>query len=88
MFPEAVVPAAIPGAAVVAADAAVGSVAGLALGRVTVRYVKPLLYAVSATDAGALALPGVVILMAALVAALPAVVRAIRIDPAAALLVE
>ena len=59
----------------------VGAVVGLALGMVSVRYIETLLYQVKATDIGMLALPSLVILVAAVLAALPAVVRAVRIDP-------
>ena len=63
----------------------VGAVAGLALGMVSARYIATLLYEVKATDAGMLAVPSATILAAAVVAALPAVIRAVRIDPAAML---
>jgi hypothetical protein len=59
----------------------VGAFAGLALGMVSVRYIETLLYQVKATDLGVLALPSLTILAAALLAALPAVIRAVRIDP-------
>ena len=62
-----------------------GAAAGLALGMFAVRSVETLLYEVRPTDAGMLALPPLAILAAALVAALPAVIRAVRIDPAASL---
>lgn len=60
----------------------VGALAGLALGLASVRYIESLLYQVKSTDAGMLALPSLTILLAALLAALPAVIRAVRIDPA------
>jgi predicted lysophospholipase L1 biosynthesis ABC-type transport system permease subunit len=60
---------------------AVGAVAGLALGMGSARYVEALLFQVKATDAAIMALPSLAILFAASVAAAPAVVRAIRIDP-------
>ena len=47
----------------------------------SVRYIESLLYQVKATDLAMLALPSVTILAAALLAALPAVIRAVRIDP-------
>ncbi|HXB75102.1 MAG TPA: ABC transporter permease [Candidatus Acidoferrales bacterium] len=59
----------------------VGAVAGVALGMVSVRYIATLFYQVKATDPGILALPSLTILVVAQLAALPAVVRAIRIDP-------
>jgi predicted permease len=60
---------------------AVGAVAGLALGMATVRYIEALLYQVKPTDLAMLAWPSCAILAAALVAALPAVFHAVRIDP-------
>jgi putative ABC transport system permease protein len=62
-----------------------GSFVGVVLGIVSVRYIETLLYGVKATDLGILALPTVIIFAVALLAALPAVVRAIRIDPVAML---
>jgi len=62
-----------------------GALAGLALGMAFVRYVEALLYQVKPTDGGVLAVPASTILVAALGAALPAVIRAVRIDPAAML---
>jgi predicted permease len=58
-----------------------GALAGLALGMASVRYIESLLYQVKATDLGVLALPALAILAAALVAALPAVIHAVCIDP-------
>ncbi len=60
---------------------AVGAVAGLALGMASVRYIETLFYQVKATDLRMLALPALAVFGAALVAALPAVIRAVRIDP-------
>jgi ABC-type antimicrobial peptide transport system permease subunit len=60
---------------------AAGALVGLGLGLASVRYIAALLYQVKATDATMLALPSVAILAAALLAALPAVIRAVRIDP-------
>ena len=65
-----------------------GALAGLALGMASVRYIESLFYEVKATDLGALGLPSLAILAAAMVAALPAVMRAVRIDPAAMLRAE
>jgi hypothetical protein len=59
-----------------------GALAGAALGLASVRYIESLLYQVKSTDAGMLALPSLTILSAALLAAAPAVIRAVRIDPA------
>ncbi len=58
-----------------------GAVGGLALGMVSVRYIETLFYQVTPTDLGVLALPSLAILAAALLASLPAVIRAVRIDP-------
>jgi ABC-type antimicrobial peptide transport system permease subunit len=62
-----------------------GASGGLALGLASVRYVESLLYQVKATDAMMLAFPALAIFAAASLAALPAVVRAVRTDPIAAL---
>ena len=62
-----------------------GAVAGLTLGLLSMRYIHTLLYGVKATDPGMLALPALTILAATLLAALPAVIRALRIDPVAML---
>jgi predicted permease len=58
-----------------------GALAGLALGMASARYIATLLYQVKPTDVGVLALPSLTILAAALLAALPAVIHAVRIDP-------
>ena len=58
-----------------------GALAGLALGMASVHYIESLLYQVKATDWSALALPSLAILAAVLLAALPAVIHAVRIDP-------
>jgi ABC-type lipoprotein release transport system permease subunit len=65
-----------------------GALAGLALGMISVRFIASLFYEVKATDFGALAVPSLTILAAAIVAALPAVMRAVRIDPAEMLRTE
>jgi putative ABC transport system permease protein len=62
-----------------------GALAGLALGIGSMQYIESLLYQVRATDPGMLALPWLTILAAALLAAVPAVIRAVRIDPVAML---
>jgi predicted permease len=62
-----------------------GVVAGIALGIVSVRYLESLLYQVNGASADMLALPGLIIAAAALLATLPAVIRALRIDPASML---
>jgi predicted permease len=64
---------------------AVGAIGGVALGRASVRYIESLLFEVKPTSLGALTVPTVVILSAALLASLPALIRAVRIDPAATL---
>jgi putative ABC transport system permease protein len=58
-----------------------GAVVGLGFGAASVRYVAALLYGVKASDASMLVVPTAVLLTAALLAALPAVMRAVRIDP-------
>jgi predicted permease len=65
-----------------------GGLAGLALGMASMRYIESLFYEVKATDLGAVALPSLMILAAAMLAAVPAVIRAVRIDPAAMLRAE
>ena len=66
----------------------IGAVAGLVLGMASARYVEALLYQVKVTDPGMLALPWVTIFAVGTIAALPAVVRAIHIDPVTALRAE
>jgi putative ABC transport system permease protein len=65
-----------------------GALAGLGLGFVSSRYIESLLYQVKPTDPGMLALPAVTIVALAIVAALPPVVHAVRIDPARMLRAE
>ena len=60
---------------------ALGGCAGIALGFGAARYVASLFYQVKATDADMIALPACAILLAALAAMLPAVLRALRTDP-------
>jgi predicted permease len=62
-----------------------GAVAGLGLGLACARYLAALLYQVKPTDVTMLALPWIAIFAAALLAAVPAVIRAVRIDPVAML---
>jgi predicted permease len=59
----------------------IGTVAGLALGLMSTHYIESLLYQVKASDPVQLAAPGLVILLAAIIAAAPAVVRALYINP-------
>lgn len=65
-----------------------GAVAGVALGIASTRFVESLLYGVKATGAPTLLLPALTILGLTLLAALPAVIRAVRIDPASLLRAE
>ena len=58
-----------------------GALGGVVLGLTSVRYIESLLYQVKPGDAAMLAIPSFTILAAALLAAMPAVIRAIRIDP-------
>ena len=60
---------------------ALGGCAGVALGFGAARYVESLFYQVKATDADMIALPTCALLLSALVATLPAVLRAVRTDP-------
>jgi predicted permease len=64
---------------------AAGGVTGLALGMASVRYIQSLLYQVKPTDAAMLSIPAVVIIAVAIVAAVPAVMQAVSIDPATTL---
>jgi putative ABC transport system permease protein len=65
-----------------------GAVAGLVLGMSSIRYVETLFYQVKATDLPMLGLPSLAIVAAALLASLPAVIQAVRIDPAEMLRAE
>jgi predicted lysophospholipase L1 biosynthesis ABC-type transport system permease subunit len=58
-----------------------GSAIGLGLGIASQNYFATLLYQIKATDPSILAAPAITILAAALFAAFPPVLRAIRIDP-------
>ena len=60
----------------------VGCLAGLAGGLMSARFVETLLYEVKATDVGMIAAPMAMLFGAAVLAALPPVIRAVRIDPA------
>jgi len=66
----------------------IGAIAGLALGFWSIRFVEALLYQVKATDARMLALPSIILFTAAFLAAVPAAIRAVRIDPVAMLRAE
>jgi putative ABC transport system permease protein len=65
-----------------------GALTGLALGLASVRFVEPLLYQVRSTELPVLVIPSLAILGAAALAALPAVIRAVAIDPATLLRAE
>jgi predicted permease len=67
---------------------ALGALIGLALGIASERYIETLLYQVKPTDLPMLVVPVVTILTASLLAALPPVLRAVRIDPASMLRAE
>jgi len=58
-----------------------GAATGIALGMVSAHYVQALLFGVKGTDPRMLVVPTVVLLVAALLASLPAVLRAARINP-------
>jgi ABC-type antimicrobial peptide transport system permease subunit len=60
----------------------VGSIAGLAAGLGFGRLVESILFNVEATDASAITLPLAILAIAAVLAALPPAIRAVRIDPA------
>ncbi|MGE0813421.1 MAG: ABC transporter permease [Vicinamibacterales bacterium] len=65
-----------------------GALAGLAIVRLAETLLARVLYGVSATDATALAAATAVLLVAGLGACLPAVIRAMRVDPAIGLRTE
>jgi ABC-type antimicrobial peptide transport system permease subunit len=67
---------------------ALGALLGLVAGIGSERYIRTLLYGVKATDVTMLALPALTIFTAALLAALPPVIHAVRIDPAVTLRAE
>ena len=62
-----------------------GGLAGLAGGIASSRYLADTLYQVNPTDPAMLALPCLAIVAASLLAGVPAVIRALRIDPASML---
>jgi ABC-type antimicrobial peptide transport system permease subunit len=65
-----------------------GALAGLALGAVLARYIETLLYGVTPMELSMTALPLSALLAVAVLTALPAVVRATRINPAELLRAE
>jgi putative ABC transport system permease protein len=66
----------------VTAMVATGALAGAALGLGTARYIEALFFEVKASDAMMLAIPCAAIALVAATAALPGILRAMRIDPA------
>ena len=67
---------------------AVGSAAGWALGLASTRFMTSLFYQVKATDPPMLVLPALILTGVAILASVPAAVRASRIDPASMLRVD
>lgn len=65
-----------------------GAAAGVGLGLASVRLIESLFYQAKATDLQMLALPSLTIFAGALLAALPAAIRAVRIDPVTMLRAE
>lgn len=63
----------------------IGAALGLVLGLGSVRYIATLFYQVQARDVPMLAVPGLAILIAAMLAALPPILQAVHIDPFTAL---
>jgi ABC-type antimicrobial peptide transport system permease subunit len=72
----------------VAVMLALGSIAGVLAGLGSQKYLEALLYQVKATDPGILLAPALTVLAVALVASLPPVLYAMRIDPAETLRAE
>jgi putative ABC transport system permease protein len=66
----------------------IGAATGIVLGMASVRYVQTLLFGVRGTAPSMLIAPALVLLAAALLAAVPAVLRAARIDPSVMLRTE
>jgi predicted permease len=66
----------------------VGAAAGFGLGMASLRYIESLFYQVKPSDPAMLALPLLTIVATTVLAALPAVIRAVHIDPASILRVE
>ena len=65
-----------------------GGIAGLLLSIGSARYIETLLYEVQANEPAMLALPALIIIAAASLAAMPAILRAVQIDPAKTLRAE
>jgi len=66
----------------------IGSLAGLVLGMASARFMEVLFYQVKASDPAILVLPAAILFAVTLLASIPAVIRAVRIDPASMLRVE
>ncbi|HTB13965.1 MAG TPA: ADOP family duplicated permease [Bryobacteraceae bacterium] len=66
----------------------VGAAAGFGIGMGSVRFIQGLFFEVRGTELGMVLAPGAVMIGVAVVAALPAVIRAVRIDPAEVLRAE
>ncbi|HVM92369.1 MAG TPA: FtsX-like permease family protein, partial [Terriglobales bacterium] len=79
-------------ARIVTADAVVvvllGWAAGLALGMASTRFMESLFFQVKASDPPMIILPAAILFAVALLASIPAVLRAVRIDPASMLRAE
>lgn len=60
---------------------AAGAIAGWLSGIGSVRFIQALLYQTKATDTRMLVIPGLTLFVAAIIATLPPVIRALRIDP-------
>lgn len=67
---------------------ALGAAAGIGFGLASARFIASLLYGVSGRDPSMLILPSATIIAAALLSAIPALVRAARIDPVTMLRAE
>jgi len=66
----------------------IGSLAGLVLGMASARFMEALFYQVKASDPAIMVLPAAILFAVALLASIPAVIRAVRIDPASMLRVD
>ncbi|MBZ5604750.1 MAG: ADOP family duplicated permease [Acidobacteriia bacterium] len=72
----------------IAAMVLAGALGGLVLGLTLAGYLRTLLYGVHPTDPAMLAIPSITVAAAVIAAAIPGVLRALRIDPAAMLRAE
>ena len=66
----------------------IGATSGTGIGLLSARYVQSLMFHVEASDPVMLALPSLTIVIVVLFATLPAIARALRIDPAEILRIE